>query len=339
MAKAKVTFESLMHDLKNKVYKPIYCLMGDEPFYIDKITSYVSEQILTDAEKEFNQTVVYGSDANIADIINMAKRYPMMAEHQVIIVKEAQHLESIDALTFYLQQPQPSTILVLCFKNKMLDKRKKVTVSIGKSGVIFESMRIKEGRLPSFITDYLRKKQKAIDLKSATLIASFIGNDLNRLTSELDKLTISMSSGERNVTPDLIEKNIGISKDFNVFELKTALIQKDVFKANQIVNYFYSNAKLHPIQPVIALLFSFFSNLMLTYYSPDKSDEGIANYLDLRFSWQAKEYIAAMHKYSAFKVMYIISYLREYDAKSKGVGGNNFTNEALYKELIYKIMH
>jgi DNA polymerase-3 subunit delta len=339
MAKPKITYESLMRELKSKAYKPIYCLMGDEPYYIDKISHYISEKILTASEKEFNQTIAYGSDVNVADIINMAKRYPMMSEYQVILIKEAQQLDRIDDLVYYLQQPQTSTILVLCFKNKTLDRRKKVTAAIEKAGVIFDSQKLKEGKLPSFIADYLKKNQIGIDSQSATLIASFIGNDLSRLTSELDKLIIAMPQGKRNVTPELIEENIGISKDFNVFELKTAIIQKDVYKVNQIVNYFYSNSKSHPIQPVLALLFSFFSNLMLAYYSPEKSEEGIAKFLDLRYSWQVKEYIVAMNKYSAFKVMNIISYLREYDAKSKGVGGNNFSDEALYKELMYKILH
>ena len=339
MAKQEITHVDIVKDLQEKKYIPIYYLMGEESYYIDRIADYMAETILTEEEKEFNQIILYASDTDLSTIINAAKRYPMMAEHQVIIVKEAQNLKNLDELSFYLQKPQPSTILVFCHKNGSLDKRKKITIEIEKTGVLFESKKMKETQLPGFITTYLKKKGIDIEPQASQLIAESIGSDLNRISSELDKLFLSLSPQQKRVNSELVERHIGISKDFNNYELRNALIEKDVFKANQIVKYFNDNPKNNPIQMTLATLFNFFSNLMLAYYAPEKSEQGIATQLGLKTTWQSRDYISAMKKYSAVKVMYIISDIRECDARSKGVGNPSTGNGDLLKELIYKILH
>lgn len=339
MAKQEITHTDIVKELKEKKFKPIYYLMGEESYYIDRIADYMAETILTEEEKEFNQIILYASDTDLSTIINAAKRYPMMAEHQLIIVKEAQNLKNLEELSYYLQKPQPSTILVFCHKNGTLDRRKKITLEIEKNGVLYESKRIKETQLPAFIVNYLKKKGVEIEPKACELIADSIGSDLNRISSELDKLFLSLTPKQKRVTSELVEKHIGISKDFNNFELRNALIEKDIFKANQIIKYFEENPKNNPIQMSLSLIFNFFSNLMLAYYAPEKSEQGIAAQLGLRSPWQSKEYLAAMRKYSAMKVMYIISDIRECDARSKGVNNPSTENGELLRELIFKILH
>lgn len=339
MAKQEITHTDIVKELKEKKFKPIYYLMGEESYYIDRIADYMAETILTEEEKEFNQIILYASDTDLSTIINAAKRYPMMAEHQLIIVKEAQNLKNLEELSYYLQKPQPSTILVFCHKNGTLDRRKKITLEIEKNGILYESKRIKETQLPAFIVNYLKKKGVEIEPKACELIADSIGSDLNRISSELDKLFLSLTPEQKRVTSELVEKHIGISKDFNNFELRNALIEKDIFKANQIIKYFEENPKNNPIQMSLSLIFNFFSNLMLAYYAPEKSEQGIAAQLGLRAPWQSKEYLAAMRKYSAMKVMYIISDIRECDARSKGVNNPSTENGELLRELIFKILH
>ena len=248
MAKQEIAIEDIIKELRNKQFRPIYYLMGEEPYYIDKISEYIATTILTEAEKEFNQTILYGSETDIATVITTAKRYPMMSEHQVIIVKEAQNLKNIDDLCYYLQKPLTSTILVLCHKNGVLDRRKKVTSLIEKCGILYESKKIKESQLPNFITNYLKKKGITIEPKAAEILSEFVGADLSRLTGELEKLIITLPQGQVRITPEQIEKNIGISKDYNNFELKSALIEKNIFKANQIIKYFEENPKSNPLQ-------------------------------------------------------------------------------------------
>lgn len=339
MTKQDITHTDIVKELKEKKFKPIYYLMGEESYYIDRIADYMAETILTEEEKEFNQIILYASDTDLSTIINAAKRYPMMAEHQLIIVKEAQNLKNLDELSYYLQKPQPSTILVFCHKNGTLDRRKKITLEIEKNGIIYESKKIKETQLPAFIVNYLKKKGIEIEPKACELIADSIGSDLNRISSELDKLFLSLNPQQKRVTSELVEQHIGISKDFNNFELRNALIEKDIFKANQIIKYFEENPKNNPIQMSLSLIFNFFSNLMLAYYAPEKSEQGIAAQLGLRSPWQSKEYLAAMKKYSAMKVMYIISDIRECDARSKGVNNPSTENGELLRELIFKILH
>ncbi len=339
MAKQERTYEDILRELKSGHYRPIYYLMGEEPYYIDVIADYIAHNILSETEKEFNQTILYGSDVDIATVINAAKRYPMMSKYQVIVVKEAQTIKNMDELSYYLQKPLTSTILVICHKHGSLDKRKKLSAEIEKVGILFESKKIKENQLPAFITSYMKRKAIDIDPKAANMVADFVGIDLSRLTGELEKLIITLPQGQKRVTPELVEKNIGISKDFNNFELKNALVEKDVFKANQIVKYFEENPKTNPIQITLSLLFNFYSNLMLAFYAPDKSEQSIATQLGLRTTWQSREYLTAMRKYNAFKVMQIISDIRYCDARSKGVGNSSVGNGQLMRELVYKILH
>lgn len=339
MAKQELTCDEILKELRAKQYKPVYYLMGEEPYYIDIIADYITDNVLSETEKEFNQTVVYGSDVDIATVINAAKRYPMMAEHQVVIVKEAQTIRNMEELSFYLQKPLNSTILVICHKHGVLDRRKKLAAEIEKIGVLFESKKIKDAQLPAFISSYMKRKGIDVEPKSAAMLAEFVGTDLSRLVGELEKLIITLPQGQKRITPEQIEKNIGISKDFNNFELRSALIEKDVYKANQIVKYFEENPKTNPLKMTLSLLFNFFSNLMLAYYAPEKSEQGIATQLGLRTTWQSRDYMAAMRKYSGVKVMQIIGDIRFCDAKSKGVGNSSLSDGDILRELVFKILH
>ena len=338
MAK-ETTNEEIVRDLKNRVYKPVYYLMGEESYYIDKISEYIAQTVLSEEEREFNQTVLYGSDTDIATIINAAKRYPMMAERQVVIVKEAQHVKRMEDLNFYLQKPLHTTVLVICHKNGTLDRRKKLAAEVEKVGVLFESKKIKDTQLPGFIASYLKRKSVDIEPKASEMMAEFVGADLSRMAGELDKLVITLAPGVRRVTPEQIEKNIGISKDYNNYELRSAIVARDVLKANRIIKYFAENPKTNPIQMTLSVLFGFFSNLMLAYYAPEKTEQGIAGQLGLKSAWQAREYMAAMRMYSGVKVMQIIGEIRYCDAKSKGVENASLSDADLLRELVYKILH
>ena len=326
MAKQEITCDDILKELRAKQYRPVYYLMGEEPYYIDLIADYITDNILTETEKEFNLTVVYGADVDIATVINAAKRYPMMSEHQVVVVKEA-------------QKPLLSTILVICHKHGVLDRRKKLAAEVEKTGVLFESKKVKDAQLPAFITSYMKRKGIDVEPKATAMLADFVGADLSRLTGELEKLIITLPKGHTRVTPEQIEKNIGISKDYNNFELRSALVEKDVLKANKIIKYFEENPKTNPIQMTLSLLFGFFSNLMLAYYAPEKSEQGIANMLGLRTSWQAKDYLAAMRRYNGVKTMQIIGEIRYADAKSKGVGNPSLSDGDILRELVFKILH
>lgn len=339
MAKQEYTYEGIIRELQAKQYRPVYYLMGDEAFYIDKIADYIIDNVLTDTEKEFNQTILYGADVDAATIINAAKRYPMMSEYQVIVVKEAQAVHNMEELVFYLQKPLKSTILVLCHKHGSLDKRKKLAAEIEKVGVLYESKKLKDAQLPAFIAAYIKQKGFDIDQKATAMLAEFVGTDLSRLVGEMEKLIITSSENSTKITPEQIEKNIGISKDYNNFELRSALVEKDVLKANKIVKYFEENPKTNPIQMTLSLLFGFYSNLMMAYYAPEKSEQGIAAFLGLKSPWQAREYMAAMRKYSGIKTMQIISEIRTTDAKSKGVENSSLSDGDLLRELVFKILH
>jgi DNA polymerase III, delta subunit len=314
--------------------------MGDESYYIDQISDYVATHVLSPEERDFNQTVCFGSDVNAIQVTDMARRYPMMSEYQVIIVKEAQNIRSLDALEKYLKNPVKSTILVWCHKNGKIDARKKVVGLAQTVGVVFESQRLRDYQLPEFIQNYLKQKKVSIDPKSCQMIADHIGADLNRLTSELDKVLISLPSDNLRVTPEIVEEQIGVSKDFNAFELRNAIVQRDVFKANQIIKYFDNNPKAGSLYSFLPLLFSYFQNLMIAYYAPQKNTEqGIATALDLRSSWGAKDFLIGLKNYSARKTMDIISKIRDTDAKSKGLDNPNTGAGDLMKELIFFILH
>ena len=342
MAETKnVTYGSIMKELEAGQYRPVYYLMGEESYYIDKISDYIAEHALKPEERDFNLTVLFGSDASASMIADAARRYPMMADRQVIIVKEAQNLKNTEALEKYMKQPSPTTVLVICHKNGKIDGRKREYVkAVQQAGILFESQKLKERDLPPFIEGYLKQRGVAIDPKSTQLIADAIGADLSRLTGELDKVLISLPENDRRVTPQVVEDQIGVSKDFNGFELRDAIVNRNVYKANLIINYFDKNPKAGSIYAFLPLLFNYFQNLMIAHYSPNKnSQEAVAEWLELRSPWAAKEYMTGMRNYSAMKVLQIIGKLREMDAKSKGLDNQNTGPGDLMKELIFFILH
>ena len=336
---AKHTYEIILSELKSGKYRPIYYLMGEEAFFIDRITDYIAEHALTEDERCFNQTIYYGIDTTIDAVITAAKRFPMMAERQVIIVKEAQMMKSIDNLSYYLQSPQPSTVLVFAHKNGSLDKRKKITTEIDRLAVLIESKKVRDESLPAFVTSYLGEKGLTADRKSVLMISESIGADLCRIASEIDKLAIAMPEGVTAVTPDLVEEHVGISKEYNNFELQNAIVNKDIYKANKIIHHFAQNPKKNPIQMTVALLFGFFSNVMMAYYAPDKSERGIADFLGLKSTWGVGDYIKAMRTYKAVHGMEILHLIRLADAQSKGAEGTALPDGEIMRELLYKILH
>lgn len=335
----EITYEDIIRSIRSKVFAPVYFLMGEEDYYIDRIADYIADTVLTDSEKEFNLTVIYGADTDVNSVINAARRYPMMSEYQVVIVKEAQILKAIDTLTIYLQNPMPSTILVVCYKHGSIDRRKKLAAEIEKVGVLFESKKLKDTQIPGFISTYLKRKKMDIDPAAAEMMADFVGTDLNRMAGELEKLIISVPADTRRISPDIIERNIGISKDFNNLELRNALIEKDILKANRIVKYFEDNPKQNPLAVTLAVLFNFYANLMIAYYSPDRSEQGVAQQLGLRSAWQARSYLSAMQHYSGVKVMHILEAIRMCDVRSKGVDNASVSDGQLLRTLIYTILH
>ncbi|MCD7974079.1 MAG: DNA polymerase III subunit delta [Candidatus Azobacteroides sp.] len=340
MAKQEAnTHLKILNDIRNKQFKPVYFFMGEETYYIDLLTEAIIEHALTDAERDFNQTILYGADTDIGTVINAAKRYPMMAERQLVVVKEAQSLKKLDELSFYLQKPLHTTVLVFNYKYGKLDGRKKVATDIAKAGVLFESKKLYDNQMATWINAYVVSKGYTIEGKAATMLTEFLGNNLSRVAGELDKLILTLPEGEKRITDRLIEQNIGVSKEYNTFELQKALAAKDILKANRIVNYFGKNPKTNPLVMTMSLLFSFFSNLMLCHYAVDKSENGIMRELGFRSTFQTTDYRIAMKNYSAMKTMRIISLFREYDAKYKGFGSMAMPESDLLKELIYKIMH
>lgn len=341
MAETKtVTYESIMRELAEGKYQPVYYLHGEESYYIDKISDYIAEHALQPEERDFNQTILFGSDVSASVIADTCRRYPMMAERQVVIVKEAQNLKNTEALEKYMKQPMKTTVLVLCHKNGKIDGRRREYVkAIQQAGILFESAKLRDRDLPAFIEKYLKRQNVSIDPKSTQLIADAIGADLSRLTSELDKVMISLPEEDRRVTPQVVEDQIGVSKDFNGFELRDAIVNRNIFKANQIMNYFDKNPKAGSIYSFLPMMFNYFQNLMLAYYSPKKTQEGIAEWLELRSPWAAKDYMTGMNNYTGVKVMQIISKVREIDAKSKGLDNPNTPPEELMKELIFFILH
>lgn len=341
MAEKKTTsFDAIMRDLKARQFAPIYILMGEEAFFIDQIADYIAENVLSPEERDFNQTIVFGSDTNATQLADMARRYPMMAEYQVVIVKEAQNIRSWEGLEKYFEKPVKSTILVICYKNGTIDRRKKVVSLAERQGVVFESKKKRDYELPGFINTYLKTRGATIDNKSAQMMADYIGADLSRLSSELDKLLLSMPETDRRVTPEVVEEQIGVSKDFNPFELRNAIVSRDVMKANMIIKYFDKNPKSGSLFAFLPLLFNYFQNLMVAYYAPNRSNENeVAHFLDLKSTWGVKDYMMGMRNYSGVKVMQIISKFREIDAKSKGLDNPNTSTGDLAKELIFFILH
>lgn len=334
------TFNSIRTSIQKREFKPIYLLMGEESYYIDELVDLLSKTVLTEAEKDFNMLTFYGVDSDVNNIIASARRFPMMSEYQLIIVKEAQLLDKLELFDIYAKNPMPSTILVLTYMHGKIDSRKAVVKNISKVGLVFESKHLYDNQIPSFITQYLRDKGVCIDEKSSILLADHVGNDLSKLIQELKKLEVAVSSQKtKRITSELIELNVGISKDFNNFELTTAVAQKDVYQVNRIIDYFDRNPKDNPIMVTITVMFNYFSNLLECYWLPRKDEQSVMKTLNIGNAFFAKDYMVGLRNYNAMKVTEIISLLRTYDAKSKGIDNSSSTHGQLLKELMYKILH
>jgi DNA polymerase-3 subunit delta len=333
-----ISYEEIISDLKKRIFKPVYFLAGEEPYYIDVITSYIEEKVLPDTEKDFNQIVKYGDDTTIFEIIEIARRFPMMATHQVVIVKEAQTLKKIEELAVYLEKPLSSTILVFNYKYKTLDRRTKFFKTLESQAVYFESPRLRDYQIPGWIERYLMTRGIKTDPNASAMLTEFLGTDLHKIVNELDKLIITLPRERPVISTALIEKNIGISKDFNNFELQKAIGEKNILKANMIIRYFANNPKDNPITLTLASLFGFFSKLLTYHYLTDKSKNNVAATLKVN-PYFVKDYESAAIKYNVSKTVQIISFLRTYDMRSKGFGDPGTEDGDLLKELIYKILH
>ena len=340
-----MTAPEILKDLKNRKYKPIYLLHGEEPYFIDQVSNYIEHKLLSEAERGFNQTVVYGKDTDVMTVLNAAKRYPMMADYQVVMVKEAQDMKwgkedddkkGIDPLLAYLEKPLPSTILVFCYKYAKFDKRKKSYKAIDKHGLVFESAELYDNKIPGWIDTFVGEKGYKISPQASALLAEYLGNDLSKVANELEKLMLNVNAGQE-ITPKEIQDNIGISKEYNIFELQTALSRKDVVKVNRIINYFEANPKANPLVVVLGTLNNYFSKVLKFHYADDKSPQGLARTLGVS-PYFVKDYETAGRMYNYGKTMQVIGLLREYDLKSKGVESNTDAG-GLMKELMFKILH
>ena len=329
---------SIIKDIKNKKIAPIYFLSGDEPFFIDQVSKVIENEVLTEDEKGFNQSVLYGNDVEMKDIIGMAKQFPMGAERQVLIVKEAQHLSrTIDQLESYAENPQPSTVLVFNYKGKTLDKRKKLYKNLQKNSVLLESKKIYENQIPDWIETTGKELDLALETKSKYMMSEFLGADLGRIYNELQKLKIVAEDGK--ITPEIVEKNIGISKDYNNFELRNAIETRNAPKAFRIANYFGKNPKDNPLVVTLSILYQTFSNIIVYHSLTDKSQGNVARELGVN-PYFVKDAVTAAQNYPLKKATRIISLLREADVKSKGVGATgNVSDGDLLNELLFKVFH
>lgn len=354
-----VTFKEIITDLKRKIYKPVYFLCGDEPYFIDKISDYVEQNILSEEEKEFNQTVLYGKETSIDGVLASARQFPMMSEFQVVIVKEAQNLKEFGgkssegeiedekddkqiapgkaALINYLENPVPSTILVFCYKYKKPDKRQKIGKLLNTKSVYFESDKLRDYEMPKFISGMMSDMNLKGSDRVYHMLAEYLGSDIGKIENELEKLKINLPEGAE-VSIQQIQENIGISKDYNIFELQDAIEVKDVLKANRIINYFNANPKDHFISMTLGFLYGYFTKVMMVHFAPDKSKMGLAKSLGIA-PYFAEKYSRAANNYSTSKLKAIFSYLREADIKSKGIDNSGTTHAELQRELIFKILH
>jgi len=334
-----MTFESILNELKKNLFRPVYFLKGEEPYYIDIISDYIQENVISEENKAFNQVVMYGKDTNVNTVIEAAQRFPMMSQHQVVMVKEAQTLKEIDKLQFYIEKPNKSTLLVICYKNK-LDKRLKLSKILEKSKntAFFDSKSLKDYQIPAWIDNYLKERGYTIVPAASELLKEYLGTELSKLVNELDKILITLPVDQKKITLEHIEANIGISKDYNVFELQKAIGEKNVLKANRIIDYFSHNPKNGSIVMVAATLCAYFVKILTYHYLSDKSQSTAASALKINPHF-VKEYEAAARKYTAPKIIQIISILREYDLKSKGVGNSSVSDGNLMREMAFKIIH
>jgi DNA polymerase-3 subunit delta len=329
---------NIVNDIKAGNIKPIYFLMGEEPYYIDRLSDYIEKNLLTEEEKGFNQTVLYGRDVTVEDIVSAAKRYPMMAERQVIIVKEAQDLaKSIDKFESYASDPMPTTVLVLCYKYKTLDKRKKVTKLFEKTGLVFESKKLYENQVGQWITRVLQAKKYSIEPKASAMLVEFLGTNLEKINNELEKLQIILPVGT-TISANDIEENIGFSKDYNIFELRKAIGEKNQLKSYKIAQYFSENPKDHPLVMTTGMLFSFFVQLLQYHGLKDKNPKNVAALLKVN-PFFLKDYDVALRNYPMKKVSKIVTLLRDIDVKSKGVGSNSLPQHELLKEMLVGIFN
>lgn len=330
--------KQLVTDIKNRKLKPIYFLMGEEPYYIDRISDFIEDTGLSEEERGFNQMVLYGRDVTVEDIVSNAKRFPMMAEYQVVIVKEAQDLSrTIEKLAQYAENPQPTTILVVNYKYKKIDKRKALYKTLKKTGVVYESKKLYENQVADWIRRVLSPKKYDISPKAAQMLVEFLGTDLSKINNELEKLQIILPKGTQ-ITPDHIEENIGISKDYNNFELRKAVGERNAEKAFKIVKYFGENPKDNPMVVTVSLLFNFFSQLLQFHGLNDKSPRSVASALKIN-PYFVNEYIDAARNYPMRKVSMVVATLREFDVKGKGVGANAVPQGDLLKELLVRILN
>lgn len=335
--------KKILVDLKAGKYAPVYFLQGEETYYIDLIADYIEQHALTEAEKGFNQVVVYGKDAPMATILTHARRFPMMAQRQVVIVKEAQDIPDLNReigpklLLDYLTKAVPSTVLVFCHKNKSLDKRKELGKKIDKYAVTVTTKKVYDNQLPEFVSEYTREKKIGIDDRGVQALCEYVGNDLHRLANELDKLVISLPPGEM-ITAERVMNQVGVSKEYNIFELQKAIIQKDALLANKIVNYFESNPKKNPIIPIVAFLFSFFSKLLIASQAQDKSEKGLASELKVS-PYAIRDYSMALRQYPLPKIIDNIGFIKEADLKSKGVNTGSNDGGQIIRELVWRLIH
>jgi DNA polymerase III subunit delta len=328
----------IISEIKSGKLAPIYFLMGEESYFIDKVADFIEDTLLQEHERDFNQTVVYGRDTTIEEVVSAAKRYPMMADRQVVIVKEAQELSrSIDKLESYAENPMNTTVLVFCYKYKTLDKRKKITKILAKNGLVFESKKLYENQVGGWIANFLKEKGYSIEPKANAMLVEFIGNDLNRIANELNKLQLLIPKGS-TITAQNVEDNIGFSKDYNVFELRKALGEKNQLKAFQIANYFANNPKDNPMVVTTSLVFSFFSQILHYHGLKNKNPSHVASALKIN-PFFLKDYDVALRNYPMKKVSQIVNVLREIDVKSKGLGANALSNKDLLNEMLVKIFN
>lgn len=332
----------ILKSIKKDSIKPLYFLHGEEPFHIEQIIDKIQHLAIPSHEKGFNEFVLFGKELTIGALLNYARRFPMMADKQLIIVKDAQQIQGIDQkenqklIEDYALQPLASTILVMGFSNAQ-DERKTWVKVFNKNGVLFNSKKFYDNQLPEFLADYCHSKGVKISMKAIQLMVEHIGNDLKRLTSEIDKVVLNVKLGE-GIDADTIQKFVGISKEYNVFELQKALIQRDVIKANQIVFYFGNNPKDNPIQPILIILYNFFSKVLLVHASNDKSESSIASLLKVN-SFFAKDYLNAARSYSLHKLATVIHSLKIADLKSKGVDSGEETDGDILQKLVFEILH
>lgn len=334
------SYSLLRNEILKKSFKPIYLFMGEESFFIDDLTDLMDKIILSETERDFNHSVFYGVDSDVRTIISTCKRYPMMSDHQVVIIKEAQKLDNFDLLELYAKNPLNSTILIINYKHGTVDGRKAVVKSIDKVGVIFESKRLYDNKIPAFISSYYQDRGFRIDAKATQMLVDYVGNDLSKLVKELEKLQVVLSGKQPLITAEVVEENVGISKDYNNFELIKAVANKDKVKAYRIVDYFDKNQKNNPLVMTLYSFIYYFNNLIECFWLPQKTEQNVMKALNFRNTYMAQDYMAGLRNYNVNEVMEIISNLRTFDAKSKGIDNPPYTsNGELLKELVYKIMH